>query len=256
MRMTGVKITVVGTVAVHEGEKILLERELPGNQGRLVLAMLAVERRHPISRDRLADELWPDRLPKSWELALRSIVSKIRRAATRAGLDSRLIEGAFGCYQLRVREPDVDFETAARSLHEAEALLAKGEAGRAAVSAIMTCIIGRRPLLPGLYNPWTLDQRERLRDLHVAARELLADAHAELGDWGLSARHAAAALGLDPYSEKLHQRLIVARARSGDRLGAAHVFSRYRALIEADLGIAPSKETVALVEKELRQPLA
>src|SRR5258708_10865199 len=39
---------------------------------RLALAMLVVERQHPVSRDQLAGELWPDGLPRSWETALRS----------------------------------------------------------------------------------------------------------------------------------------------------------------------------------------
>jgi DNA-binding SARP family transcriptional activator len=252
-RYIRVRVTIVGKIAVRDGERLLAERDLPGNQGRLVFAMLALEHRHPVSREQLADELWPERLPKSWETALRSVVSKIRTAAGRAGFDPQLIAGAFGCYQLRVPNGEVDFDVAARALHEAKASLANGQAQAAATAAVMTCIVASRPFLPGLYNPWTLRQRDRLRELHVASRQILADVYADLGDWDLSVHHAEAAVDLDPYSERLHQRLIVARARSGDRLGAAHVFSRYRNLIEAELGVEPSRETVALLEQELQQ---
>src|SRR5262245_24045570 len=97
----GVRICVAGSLTVEDGEAVLGERDLPGNQGRLVLAMLAVEHRPPLSRDQLADELWPEGLPRSWETALRAVVSKVRAAGARAGVRP-MIESAFGCYQLHL----------------------------------------------------------------------------------------------------------------------------------------------------------
>jgi DNA-binding SARP family transcriptional activator len=247
-----VRISVTGSLTVEDGDAVLRERDLPGNQGRLALSMLAVEHRHPVSRDRLADELWPDGLPPSWETALRAVISKVRAAAARAGVRP-LIENAFGCYQLHLGDGTVDVELAAAALHEAEAQLARGEPRPAAVNALLTCIVCRRPFLPGLYNPWTLEQRDRLRDLHVAARQLLAQAHTASGDYAGSARHAQRAVELDPYREELHQLLIVSRARAGDRLGAARVFDRYRELMRDELGVEPTRETVAIFDEALRQ---
>jgi DNA-binding SARP family transcriptional activator len=209
--------------------------------------------RRALSRDELADELWPEDLPRSWETALRAVISKIRAAATRAGLDRELIGSAFGCYQLHLDGGTVDVDTAADALHDAEAQLARREARAAAASALVTCIICRRPFLPGLYNRWTLRQRDRLRALHVAAREILGEAHATVGDYALSARHAEQAIDLDPYREALHQRLIRSRALAGDRIGAARVFDRYRALMRDELGIEPSRETTAVFDAALRQ---
>jgi len=130
---------------------------------------------------RSADELWPDGLPQSWESALRAVVSKVRAAGVRAGLGQELVGSAFGCYQLPLGDGTVDVEVAADALHQAEIELARGEAGRAASHALVTCIICRRPFLLGLYNPWTVALRSRLVDLHVSARQVLAEAHAALG---------------------------------------------------------------------------
>jgi DNA-binding SARP family transcriptional activator len=247
-----VRICVVGGLTVEDGDAVLREGDLPGNQGRLVLAMLAVEHRHPLGRDQLADELWPEGLPRSWETALRAVVSKVRAAAARAGLRP-LIESAFGCYQLQLGDGTLDLDLAADALHRAEAQLAHGESGGAAADAILACIVCRRPFLQGLYNPWTLERRDRLRDLHVAARQVLAEAHAAVGDYALSARHAQRAIDVDPYREELHRLLIVSRARAGDRLGAARVFERYRALMRDELGVEPTRETVAAFDEALRQ---
>jgi DNA-binding SARP family transcriptional activator len=248
-----VRIRVVGKLTIEQGVGYLRERDLPGNQGRLVLAMLVVGRRHPLSRDVLADELWPEGLPRSWETALRAVVSKVRAAASRAGLEPRLIDSAFGCYQLHAGDAEIDVESAFAALHEAEGQVRRHEWRAAAVNATVTCIVCRRPFLAGLYNPWTVEQRDRLRDLHVTAREILSEAHGAIGDWSQSARHAESAIDLDPYREALHQRLIISRARSGDRLGAARVFRRYSELMREELGIEPTRETIAILDAALEQ---
>jgi len=248
-----VRICVAGRLTIEHGTAVLCERDLPGNQARLALAMLAVEHRHPVSRDQIADELWPERLPRSWETALRAVISKVRTACGRAGLDPSLIENAFGCYQLHLGHGTLDVDVAADALHTAESQLTHGEPLAAAANALVTCIICRRPFLPGLYNSWTLRRRDQLRDLHVAARQMLAETHAAAGNYALSARHAEHALELDPYREALHQRLIVSRALAGDRAGAAHCFDRYRTLLRDELGVEPSPDTVALFDAALGQ---
>jgi SARP family transcriptional regulator, regulator of embCAB operon len=240
-----VRIFVLGRLAVQQSQAVLHEHALPGNQGRLVLAMLAVEHARPLARDELADELWPHGLPRSWETALRAVVSKVRSSLAHAGLPD-VIESAFGCYQLRLGNGALDVEEAAAALHRAETQLARGDARAAAVDGFVACLIARRPFLSGLYNPWTVERRARVRDLHVEARQLLAEAHAAVGDFTLSARQAQRAIDLDPYREALYQRLIRSRALAGDRVGAAAVFVRYRDLVRDELGVEPSPATVAV----------
>jgi DNA-binding SARP family transcriptional activator len=253
-----VRIYVTGPVTVEAGQTIIHERDLPGSQGRTVLAMLTVEHRRPLSRDQLADELWPDRLPRSFQTALRAIVSKIRAALAAGGAGHDLIGNAFGCYQFRL-PPDgwLDSESAARALHAAQTDLARGKAMTASVNAIVTCLICSRPFLAGVYSPWVCRQRVRLANLHVEARECLAEALAQTGDFADAARSAEAALMIDPYRETPHQLLIRSRALAGDRTGAARAFARYRELLGRELGIGPTPETVAIYQESLaarRQP--
>src|SRR5262245_40231495 len=70
------RVYLAGNVCLERGEVLLPERALPGPQGRLVVAFLAAESGRPVGRDEIAGELWPEELPRSWETALRSIVSK------------------------------------------------------------------------------------------------------------------------------------------------------------------------------------
>jgi DNA-binding SARP family transcriptional activator len=242
------RIYVTGQLAIEAGGCVLRERDLPGGQGRIVLAMLAVEHRRPLTREELADELWPERLPRSWETALRAVVSKVRASFASAGIGtSDPIGNAFGCYRLRLPPAArLDLDEAVDALHAAETELRLGDAAAAGVNATVTSLICRRPFLPGVYGSWTLAQRERIRGLRLRAEECLADAWAENGEFARSARAAEQALALDPYREVLYRRLIHAHALAGDRAAAAHAYRRCREVLARELGIRPAPATEAL----------
>jgi SARP family transcriptional regulator, regulator of embCAB operon len=249
-----VRFYVVGQLTIEAGETVASERDLPGNQARVALAMLAVEHRHPLSRDQIAGELWPERLPASWETALRAVISKVRSSLSAAGISGNLIRNAFGCYQLHLNGAWIDLDAAADALHSAKADLARGDAVAAASNATVTCMICSRPFLAGHYGPWTLRQRDRIDDLHLNGRQCLAEARALIGDFERSAHAAEIALRLDPYREATYQRLIRSRALAGDRLGAASVFNRYREMVETELGLEPTPATVAAFQEAIALP--
>jgi hypothetical protein len=52
-----------------------------------VFAYLAAEHRRTVSRDELADALWPGVLPDTWAAALRGAITEVRRFLEDAGLD-------------------------------------------------------------------------------------------------------------------------------------------------------------------------
>lgn len=70
----------------------LVDRDLPGAQGRLARAALVVERR-PLARDQLAEVLWGERLPRRWTSALHALVSKLRSSLTSVGLSHPVSSG-------------------------------------------------------------------------------------------------------------------------------------------------------------------
>src|SRR5689334_16338486 len=97
------RIYVTGRVSIEAGEAFLDEPDFPSRQSRLAFVYLVARRGHAVPRDVLADALWPDALPRSWETALSAIVSNLRTLLSRAGLArSEAISHAFGCYQLRL----------------------------------------------------------------------------------------------------------------------------------------------------------
>src|SRR5580693_9381618 len=78
---------------------------LPGARQRLVLAMLLVDVNRMVPADRLIDELWGTALPADPRGALRTQVSRLRRALGPAGGDLATVEGG---YRLTVQRSQLD----------------------------------------------------------------------------------------------------------------------------------------------------
>jgi DNA-binding SARP family transcriptional activator len=228
--------------AGHAGERLL-----HGPQGRLALAMLALEHRRPVSRDELADELWPGDVPDSWEVSVKALISKLRTVLRGVAPDVRL-EGTVGFYQLLVPSDTViDVEIAASRIHAAEAAFRDGNIDAAAADALVASMIGARPFLPGFDGPWATTTRARVAEIRLRALDLLSRVWIAKGEPGQAARDAEAILGLDPYREEAWRTLIRAHIERGDRAGAGHVYRRLAARLATDLGVEPSDETRRLI---------
>ena len=75
----------MGRVALEADGLAVQDARLPGRQGRLLFAYLAVERGRPVPRDELAAALWGEAPPATWDKALTVLVSKLRSLLTEAG---------------------------------------------------------------------------------------------------------------------------------------------------------------------------
>src|SRR6185369_9262456 len=135
-----VRVGLAGQLLLTAGDRTLDEEALGGRRGRVLFAYLVAERNHPATREELADVLWGEQLPPTWQPALRTVLSTIRAALTAAA----------GRYQL-VLPPgtEVDVEAAERDVVAARRLLAAGEPARAAEHADAARAVAARSFLPG-----------------------------------------------------------------------------------------------------------
>jgi DNA-binding SARP family transcriptional activator len=234
---------------VLEGSEVITEDGLHGPQGRLVLAMLAVEHRRAVTADEIAEELWPRHLPAAWPAAVKVLVSKVRTAIARAtGNDGTgrvdLIAAVQGGYRLTLPAgASVDLDEAAAAIHHAEELVGKGELDAGGGEALTATMIASRPFLPGADGPWATLTRERVGDIRIRALEALARVWLAKGDPGQAARDAEAILRLDPYRETALRLAMQAHVAAGDRPVAARAYRRSRELLAGELGIEPTPET-------------
>jgi two-component SAPR family response regulator len=63
------KVFLAGRVAVQTNGVVIDEAPFPGRQGRLLFAYLVAEQGRPVPRDDLAEALWGEAPPASWDKA-------------------------------------------------------------------------------------------------------------------------------------------------------------------------------------------
>jgi DNA-binding SARP family transcriptional activator len=223
------------------------DADLPGPQGRVTLAALAVERR-AIARGELAEIVWDGRLPAKWEGALSTIVSKLRSLITAIGLDGKAVIATTGGTYALAPPADtwVDLEDAIRRLDRAEGALRHADLATATSEGTVASSILRRPFLAGIDGEWTDEQRRLQADRLYRSSITLARAWIDRADPALAATVAATAVRLDPLREIGHRLLIEAELVRGDRGAAGRALSTCERILAAELGVAPSPETLAL----------
>lgn len=222
------QLTLLGGFILLSGAE---EIHLPVSAQRLV-ALIALRER-PLSRAYLADVLWPDRTP---ERAL----ADLRMALWRANHGGALVVAGTGarlCLHAHVRA-DVRALTAF---------------GRARAATCVPSLDGLSwfdlslDLLPDWDDEWLVDDREGVRQLRLHALERMIE------ELSLSGRHpeaiqaALAAVRLEPLRETAHAALIRAHLAEGNRSEALRQFSRFRAILETELGVEPSEPICQLV---------
>lgn len=247
------RLYLAGTIRLERDPVLVTEDRLPGRQGRVAFAMLAAEHHRPLSKDVIAEELWAGEPPSAWEVALRSVVSKIRTAIADVGLDGDALAHAFGCYQLHL-PPDawVDLEAAADAVHRAETALRDGQLGDSMGWSLAANAIAGRGFLPGEDGGWATLRRDDLKDVRVRALECRGRTLLAREQHEAAARDAERVLALEPFRESSYRLLMRAQAGAGNRGQALRAYERCRSTLSEELGAEPSSETEALYLEILR----
>ena len=217
-----------------------LEHELPGRQGRVLFAYLAVNRLRPARRAELVDALWRDDPPPNADAALSALLSKLRRFAS---LDGR--------GELRLILPPgawIDLEAAREALHRAESAAGRAAWTEAWGPARVTQHICARGFLPGEDCAWVDEVRHEVDELEVRALELVAEASLALGGSELDTAERAARRLVEraPYRESGYRALMRVLAARDNAAEALRVYERLRSRLRDDLGASPSPATQAL----------
>jgi DNA-binding SARP family transcriptional activator/tetratricopeptide (TPR) repeat protein len=106
----------------------------------------------------------------------------------------------------------------------------------------------RGDLLASLYDEWILPERERRRNLYLAALVRLVSDARRRRDFPLGLERAQRILALDPWREDVVRQVMALRSESGDRAGALAEFERFAQLLRSELGVDPMPETLTVRE--------
>ncbi|MFP3914371.1 MAG: BTAD domain-containing putative transcriptional regulator [Actinomycetota bacterium] len=245
-----IRIYLTGRMVI-EGSAVVDEPDLPGSQGRVLLAALASSR-GPVSRARLADILWEGDAPAGADRSLNPLLSKLRRALMAAGCDRGVLSSGSGAVELR-RSADlwIDTEEATAALDGAEGALRREDPHGAWPRAAVATSILRRPFLEGVELAWVQQRRRLLHERHIRALEVACEVWIRLDDPGQAVVAARQLVEADPFRETSHARLIRAHRLAGNRAEALLAFSECARLLRDELGVEPSSPVQEAYEEAL-----
>jgi len=124
-----------------------------------------------------------------------------------------------------------------------------GRAGRRDL-AMAPMALEALDLLPGWYDDWVDDQRERLRITLLQAIDALASVLVRENRCAEAVEAALAAVSVEPLRESAQRALIEAHIAEGNRCEAWRSYASYDRMLVRELGIHPSGDLLRLLRLE------
>jgi len=238
-----VRVGVLGPLVVETLDGAL------GRRDRVVLTALSLQTGEVVSSERLADALWGDEVPESWNKVVQGCIVRLRKALGASAIDT-LPTG----YRLTIPPDDVDVRRFERSLSRAREFLALGEPDRALFAAeeALTLWRGRAFVDAEDWEPAQIEA-QRLSELRMEAEELRLDAALRSGRHREVLGSARAAVEAAPTRERRWELLAIAQYRAGRQGDALRTLHAARAMLIRELGLDPGPDLVALEQAILRQ---
>jgi predicted ATPase/DNA-binding SARP family transcriptional activator len=223
--------------------------ELAGVKQRLVLAMLLLAGGQLVPAGRLVDELWGEALPRDPAGALRTQISRLRRALGPVGESLVTAEGG---YRLHVQRGQLD----TARFEDALAAAATGPAGPALALLEQALGLWRGPALGEFAGrPFGQPEALRLDELRVAARERQAELLTSTGCAAEALAALQAIVAEHPERERARGLLMQALYRDGRHTDALATFRSWRQHLSEDLGLDPSPALDRIEQGILRHAL-
>lgn len=214
---------------VLDGPRLLIDGEpvtLPESSLRF-LVFLAFRRR-PVARRAVAAALWPDSDEARAGGNLRSAMWRLR------GAGAGLVDVA----GLRIAMcPDVSVDLDVVNRWAERVTAGSGTPEDLRVPAPVDAALD---LLPGWYDDWVIFERERVRTRVLHALEQVSARLSAVGRHAQAVEAAIAAVCCEPLRESGQRALILAHLAEGNQVEAHRSYRAFRALLSAELGVAPS----------------
>jgi pimeloyl-ACP methyl ester carboxylesterase/DNA-binding SARP family transcriptional activator len=236
-------VGLLGRLHLELGARTLGPGDLGGRKPKQLLEILLVHQGEPVPKDRIADLLWGESLPRDPMRTVEAYVSVVR---------SKLDPDQDRARAILRREPAayrVALEDARVDLREFDDLVARAldtsppRRRELRLEALALC---RGPLLDDEpYSDWALPLREMYAERRLGL--LLDLAQDELDDSPAAARgHAEAVLREQPTRERAHRIVIAAHYLEHERDRALDAYTRGRDALRDLLGVSPLAETERL----------
>lgn len=249
---TGLDVRVLGPVQLSVGGTAV---PVGGPKPRALLAALAVNRRRAVSSQALADIVWNEEPPDSYQASLQVFVSNIRKALRNSGVDpATVLRTESSGYRLDITDDECDlgrFEATRKAAIEAGAAGDHESASRLYGAALEQWSGRALDDLSGTRFADTFATAMDEERLLVASARI--DAEIACGRASSVVGELVAMTNEHPMREPLWVQLITSLYLSGRQADALEACRRVRAVLADELGIDPGPALVELEKRVLRQ---
>ncbi|MBV7334171.1 hypothetical protein KFU94_39250 [Chloroflexi bacterium TSY] len=233
-------LNLLGTIQIQLNEKPVSLRRA---KEQALLVYLAVTGQ-PHSRDLLVDLLWSEMEQNKARRNLTATLSGMRKElpdflivdSTSVAIDpnASIAVDILDCQKL-LAERNVKDE---RSKVRQAVALYQGE--------FLTGFVVKDAFV---FEEWVYIERERIREQVMKGMELLIADAIRWEDWASGVEYATQLLAIEPWRESAHRQLMQLHAYAGRRTAALAQFELCKEILQEELAVEPSPETVALFER-------
>jgi DNA-binding SARP family transcriptional activator len=248
--MRGLRIYLFGKFEICVGDQV--SDPFGAYKARELFCYLLIHRDRPHPREAVAVLLWPDAPMSQSRKYLRKTLWQLQ-----AALDTQL-----RCFRLQALSVDSEwiqvkpradiwidvaaFDQAFTSCH--------GVPGKdldlQRAQCLQTAIdLYRADLLENWYQEWCLCERARLLNMYRSMLDKLVGYCEAHQDYDTGLMYADRSLRCDPARERTHRQLMRLHCLAGDRTAAMRQYDSCVEILEKELGVGPTKRTVALHEQ-------
>ncbi|MBE7193273.1 MAG: AAA family ATPase [Gordonia polyisoprenivorans] len=242
-----VAVRLVGEVRVIHRGNAVYPRVVGGRRCAEVFAFLAVHRHRDVRLEELATVVWPAERPKSWNAAMRGVLSRVRDSLEIAGLAPEGLRSRGGLVRLTLPPGTVtDLEFAAtHQTTDADPVETVRQA-----RTVLGLLDG--PVLPDVTGQWAEEIRSTVTRLRLRALEVDAEMSSRIADHEHAVIAAERLISVDPLRESAYRIAMRGHVAMGERGRALDVAARCRTVLADELGVTPSSETEDLFLSILR----
>lgn len=255
--MSRIYIQLFGQFDVRRNEQVV-----SGFQAQKVqelLCYLLLHQQRSLSREFLAGLLWPETTTAQSKKKLRQALWHMQSAlgSQDESVHNRVL--LIEADTLRINtEADVWLDVAVfeRAFHLVQGISGQ-ELDAPEVQVVQNALsLYRGPLLESCYSDWCLYERERFQNIHLALLDKLMDYCEVHLDFETGLLYGMRLLSYDKARERTHRRLMRLHYLNGDRATALRQYEQCVIALHEELGVKPSKRTVALYRQILAEQLS
>ena len=237
-----VAFRLLGPLEVEVGGATLA---LGGQKQRALLAVLLIHVGEVVATDRLVDELWGERPPKTATTSLQNFVAQLRKV-----LPVDLLVTRSPGYLLRAGPDQVDSGRFEQLVRKARA----EDAARRAKTFRQALDLWRgSPLADFSYERFAQGEIRRLTELRLDVIEERIDAELELGTGGELVAELEELVAGQPLRERMRGQQMLALYRAGRQVEALQSYHDARHSLVEELGVEPGPALQQLYRSILRQ---